>query len=424
MITTNEHGTRVAGIIAAKTNNNGRGIAGIAGGKGNRGITVIPYCIGAFSPISSIIDDAIIDAVDAGARVIQLSVQIASDSNITSAINYASLNGVIVVCASGNDTIYPINGGPVSFPASLSNVIAVGAINQGQTYTRADFSNYGTNLNVVAPGVGIMSTVLNGGYDSGDGTSFAAPQVSAIAALIWSKYPNFTRQQVIDIIYSTSDRYLGRHNEYGYGLVNARKAVLGDLIILGEGYVAANTNTSYSIPTPIPTGVTFNGWTVTPSSYTLTSGTLSGNPLNIRFNTYGEYTLTAKFTLPDGTIRTDVAQVNRTPPAPTIAMGASQYSNHTEFYITSSLPQSFETEWSSSDRGVFAYGYMTDRVDYSHPLWGSHQITIMCRYRENYMAPWSEWSNAIILNVYNWAPAPQKDEAKNEAETAQDSRTS
>lgn len=149
VVTTNEHGTRVAGILAAKVNN-GKGIAGVAGGKGSKGITIIPYCVGVNFPDFAVLDDAILDAVEKGVRVINLSLSGSSTSAVTAAINYATKNNVIVICASGNGY-----ASSVSYPASLSNVIAVGATDQSNT--RADFSNYGANLDVVAPGVDILS---------------------------------------------------------------------------------------------------------------------------------------------------------------------------------------------------------------------------------------------------------------------------
>ncbi len=85
VITSNGHGTRVAGIVGAKSNNS-RGIAGIAGGNNNNGITMIPFCVGIDAPDGSIIDDAIIDAVDLGARIIQLSLSIGQTNAINSAI--------------------------------------------------------------------------------------------------------------------------------------------------------------------------------------------------------------------------------------------------------------------------------------------------------------------------------------------------
>jgi hypothetical protein len=151
VITTNDHGTMVAGIVGAKANNS-RGIAGISGGNGAPGITMIPFCVGVAAPNGAILHNAIIDAVDKGARVIQLSLTVGQTSAINSAIAYAIQNNVVIVCASGN------NNSSVTFPASHQDVIAVGATDRNNR--RANFSNYGANLDVVAPGVDILSTTF------------------------------------------------------------------------------------------------------------------------------------------------------------------------------------------------------------------------------------------------------------------------
>ncbi|MDD4236826.1 MAG: S8 family serine peptidase [Bacteroidales bacterium] len=228
--TTNYHGTFIAGIISAKTHN-GTGISGIAGGDNNTGVRILPYCVGITGPLSSILDDAIIDAVDNGADVIQLSLSVSSSTAIDDAILYATNNGVVVVCASGNNY-----SSSVSYPASNPNVLTVGAI--GTDDMRASFSNYGTNLDLVAPGVDIYSLDLNNGYRTGSGTSFAAPQVSAVIALLLSIDPNLAYSEIVEIICGTTQKLggytystttgkpHGTWNEHmGYGVLDAYGAV-------------------------------------------------------------------------------------------------------------------------------------------------------------------------------------------------------
>ncbi len=234
-----EHGTAVAGVIAAKTNNGSlRGISGIAGGNRGRGVTIIPYCIGLDAPNSAYVDDAILDAVDKGARVINMSFGVGQNSAITSAINYALSQNVVVVCASGNDNVYGV-GQAVVYPASLLDVVAVG--NMGKNMNRYHDSNYGSALDVVAPGEDIMSTNVSGGYSPVGGTSIAAPVVSGIVALMLSVNPNLSAENVNDIIKETAQRIPtvesgrtiqytpkvnGSWNNYmGHGLVNAYAAV-------------------------------------------------------------------------------------------------------------------------------------------------------------------------------------------------------
>ena len=224
-----EHGTLVAGIIGAKTNNM-TGIAGISGGNGGQGVTIIPYGVGSSlgSPYidMSVVDDAILDAVDKGAKVINMSLGSTSSyyPDIDAAILYAHNHGVTLVAASGNDY-----SSAIRYPASHSKVIAVGA--SDNTNHRASFSSYGTGLDLVAPGVDIYSTTLNNGYDSESGTSFSAPQVSGVAALMLSLNPTLAPDSIRSILRSTCTKISGYsynsgwNNETGYGLLNAYAAV-------------------------------------------------------------------------------------------------------------------------------------------------------------------------------------------------------
>lgn len=142
--------------------------------------------------------------------------------------------GTIIVFAAGNDNA------AVAYPASInSNILAVGAMTS--TGNRSSFSNYGVNLDVVAPGSGILSTVLNNGTGTKDGTSMATPHVAGVAALILSANPCLTAKQVRDIIEQTAQKvrtdlysYVttsGRpngtwNNQMGYGLVDAYAAIV------------------------------------------------------------------------------------------------------------------------------------------------------------------------------------------------------
>src|SRR5690606_23730295 len=105
---------------------------------------------------ASIMDDAILHAVDKGVRVIQISASVLATNAIIDAIQYATDNGVIVVCAAGN------SNSVVDFPANDTNTISVGATNKNDQ--RASFSNYGSNLDLAAPGVDIYSTTLSNQY--------------------------------------------------------------------------------------------------------------------------------------------------------------------------------------------------------------------------------------------------------------------
>lgn len=223
VVTTNEHGTRVAGIIGAKTNNS-YGISGISGGNNSSGVSIIPFCVGDTVADGSVLDDAIMDAVGKGAKVIQLSLSVDSTKAINDAINYAYYHGVSIVCSAGNDN------SDLCFPASHPHVIAVGATNINNA--RAYFSNYGSGLDLVAPGVNIYSTSLYNGYSYGDGTSFSAPQVSGAIALMYSIIPSLTVTQILNFLRSSCYKIpsytynsSGWNNEVGYGLLDINEAL-------------------------------------------------------------------------------------------------------------------------------------------------------------------------------------------------------
>ncbi len=239
------HGTLVAGIVGAKTNN-GTGVAGVAGGFYGAGIRMLILSIGEFGPTPGDLADAIYYAAQKGARVIQLSLEIASSGVINNALTIAhDTYGCLIVCASGND-----NMAFVSYPARHPKVVAVGATNQNDfRCAPPDWdppcpscgSNYGTTLDLAAPGRHIFTTVVSNGYgwqtdDNGNGTSYSAPQVSGLAALLFCYNPNNTHDQVENIMKQTADKTggydynwdpsrPGHSRELGYGRINAYKAL-------------------------------------------------------------------------------------------------------------------------------------------------------------------------------------------------------
>ncbi len=219
---TGNHGTMIAGIVGAKTNNS-LGISGISGGNGFSGITIIPYQTD--YSVSKLIM-AINDAVIKGAKVVNLSLYGAYNSLMENSIHDAYQSGVCFVCATGND-----HSSSLPYPASSQYTIAVGATNSSDQIS--SFSNYGTGLDLVAPGESIYSTSLGTAYASLDGTSFSAPQVAGTVALMLSSNPNLTPSEVKTILRNTATRVSGytfdsnNWNKYvGCGLLNALKAVL------------------------------------------------------------------------------------------------------------------------------------------------------------------------------------------------------
>lgn len=210
------HGTHVAGIAAAVIDNS----FGVAGWAQVRLLAV--RCLndsgqGNTTDVAS----GIRWAVDQGARVVNLSLGAAySPQPLTAACSYAVQQGVLLVAASGNDGSASIN-----YPAALHACVAVGAINTDSRL--ASFSNYGHEQEVVAPGVEIVSTGLNGSFIEADGTSMASPQVAGIAALVLAQDPTLTLSRLRAIITTATVDMgpLGRDDRYGYGLVNARRAL-------------------------------------------------------------------------------------------------------------------------------------------------------------------------------------------------------
>lgn len=171
----NGHGTHVAGAIAAVANNN-------IGGAGLAPKTkVLPVRVldATGSGYWSDVANGIVYAVDQGAGVINLSLGgHIGDPSLETAIKYARSNGRVVVAAVGND-----GTNTLTYPAAYPGVIGVAASDESDQV--ADFSNFGSAVDVTAPGVGILSTVP-GGYASYSGTSMATPFVSATAALLRS----------------------------------------------------------------------------------------------------------------------------------------------------------------------------------------------------------------------------------------------
>ena len=224
------HGTASAGIIGAKTNNN-LGVSGICGGNNSQGVTIIPFCIGNNNNEMdfSVVDDAIINATNKGAKIIQMSFKSFNSNypDINAAIDYAYNNGVTLIAASGNDT----QTSWIGYPASNPKVIAVGASNKNDT--RCLFSNCGTGIDLVAPGDSLYTICLEDGYDYRSGTSFSVAMVSGVVALMLSINPNLTPSQIRSILINTAtkpDTYTydndGWNNEVGYGVVNAFAAVM------------------------------------------------------------------------------------------------------------------------------------------------------------------------------------------------------
>ncbi len=226
------HGTHVAGVAGAVTNNN-KGIAGVAGGWFSASGSKMLICsVGGAVPDESVLDDAILYAAQSGVDIITMSLGFPDpNSAINAAIATAhNTYGVFLDCASMNEQ------SDVKFPANAEYVFAVGATDKNGV--RAWFSNFGDGLDATAPGVDIWSTRKNHSYNTGDGTSFASPQAAGIAALLLAFNSSFTnidleailaRSAIKDENIFSEDQnllYGAWNNLLGYGRLNARQALL------------------------------------------------------------------------------------------------------------------------------------------------------------------------------------------------------
>lgn len=228
------HGTHVAGIVGAITNNN----TGVAGVSWYCRIMPVKIMGADGSGYSTDLIQGINYAAANGAKVINMSLGgEGSSSPEQTTINNAHSAGCVIVASAGNSGTYQ-----VIYPAAYDNVIAVGATDSNDQ--RASFSEMGSWLDVCAPGVNIWSTMpnhtvtMNGSpynadkdYDSLQGTSMAAPFVSGVAALIFARHSPISNADVelrlkrgVDDLGST-----GKDDLYGYGRINAALAI-GDFL--------------------------------------------------------------------------------------------------------------------------------------------------------------------------------------------------
>lgn len=253
----NGHGTRVAGVAGAVTNNT-TGIASSSYRANILSIKVLDqYGWGTYADIA----EGINYAADYGVRnnvrmIISLSLGGTSDSEILrQAVVSAQAKGAVVIAAAGNG-----GTGTVLYPAAYSGVLAVSASDQSDNL--ASFSSYGNNIFVAAPGVSVLSTNNPTGYAFDSGTSISTPQLSGLLAMALAYSPNLGNSDLINVIKNSTDKVgaypydaTGWNQYFGFGRINESK-VMESLLALN----ATPTLTS----TPIPTATLAPCSTITP----------------------------------------------------------------------------------------------------------------------------------------------------------------
>jgi len=228
----NEHGTHVAGTIAAKANN-GIGVAGVAF---DSDLIVCKALDASGSGYTSDVANCIDWVAARGAKVISISSGADASTTLRNAVRNVwaggGAGGSVVVAAAGND-----GNSTVYYPAGFAEAISVAATDADDG--RAWFSNANPDVEVAAPGVEILSAVPGGGYASFSGTSMATPHAAGIAAVLWRLNPGKTASGIRALLGSSADDIgvIGRDRSFGLGRVNLCRAAGGSCTYTGGGLI-------------------------------------------------------------------------------------------------------------------------------------------------------------------------------------------
>lgn len=273
------HGTHVAGTIASYGS-----VSGVM-----QNATLIPVKVLNNNGTGTMygIQQGILHAANVSADVINMSLGGGGyDRGIEEAIQTAVSLGTIVVAATGNDGLSSI-----SYPAAYSSSIAVGSVTSSRT--RSSFSNYGSGLELMAPGSNIYSTYPNGQYVTMSGTSMATPHVAGVIGLMKSVNPNLTPSEARNILRNTAQP-AGNMNQYGYGIVDAYAAV----IAAGGNVPQPNKETNTTLQTDKSVYQRGENINITSSVTDKQGNALQGAAVNF------------KLTRPNGTTLTNTATTN------------------------------------------------------------------------------------------------------------------
>lgn len=292
-----DHGTHVTGCASPATNNN-TGVAGI-------GFSTKIMAVKSTTTPTSITNgyDGIVYAVVSGADVINMSWGgTGSSTTAQNIITWASQQGVVLVAAAGNN-----NSSTIFYPAGYTEVIAVAATNSNDT--KASFSNYGTWVDISAPGNNIYATTYGNTYGNMSGTSMASPVVAGLCGLMLSLNPSLTPADIRTCLTSTATSIAALNPSYpgqlGSGRINANSAMncisstlnwapsanfTANVTTVTAGGVVSFTDLSVYNPTTW-------AWTFTGG----TPGTYNGQfPPAITYNTPGTYNVSLTVTNGNG----------------------------------------------------------------------------------------------------------------------------
>jgi serine protease len=293
-----DHGTHVAGIVSARSNN-GVGVASI-------GFSCKLMCVKSTTTVGQVTNgyDGIVYAAVSGAHVINMSWGGPSSSTTgQNIVNYAAGQGCILIAAAGNDNV-----NTQFYPAAYNNVVSVAATTS--TNAKASFSNYGTWIDVSAPGNNIYSTTVGNTYGNKSGTSMASPMVAGLAGLMKSLNPTMPNADLINCLLTTAANIDAQNPSFigqlGSGRIDAAAAMACVATSLNNPPVA-DFSANFTAISAGGSVVFTNLSTYNPTtwSWTFTGGTPSTfngqNPPSITYNTPGTYNVSLTTTNANGT---------------------------------------------------------------------------------------------------------------------------
>ncbi|PWU05246.1 MAG: alkaline serine protease [Terriglobia bacterium] len=231
------HGTATAGTSGAATNNS-TGVSSIAWQNPIMPLVVVDST--GYASYSNMAN-AITYATDHGARIINLSLAgSGASSTLQNAVNYAWSKGAVVFASAGNSS----SSSPY-YPAACDNALAISSTNSQDQLS--GFSNYGSWIDLAAPGENIWTTNSGGGYGAWSGTSFSSPIAAAVGALALSLQPSLSASALVSLLEQNTDDLgtPGFDTSFGWGRVNAYKVALA-----AKGFVGDTIPPTVSISSP------------------------------------------------------------------------------------------------------------------------------------------------------------------------------